>query len=135
MLLVPTLLKNSNIHGLGVFSGVNIQKDKMVWKHSVGIVQIDFSLEEMKSIATIPKLSSLFKRYCYLENNMWYFDLDNGKFMNHSDEPNLYLVYDEDGKGYYYAKKDIYENEELTCDYREFDAAWKEKLMKFSKFI
>ncbi|PKM07970.1 MAG: hypothetical protein CVV14_06225 [Gammaproteobacteria bacterium HGW-Gammaproteobacteria-4] len=44
-------------------------------------------------------------------------NLDNARYMNHSDTPNLIEV-----DGCNYTARDIAEGEELTCDYRVFDA-------------
>ncbi len=48
---------------------------------------------------------------------------DNARFMNHADAPNTAGVH-EDGaiEGYDVATRDIVAGEELTCDYRTFDA-------------
>lgn len=43
---------------------------------------------------------------------------DNARFMNHSFEPNC----DDDGGEFTTAARDIEAGEELTCDYRRFDA-------------
>lgn len=57
-------------------------------------------------------------RYVYREPDGYYVLCgDNGKFMNHSFEPNCDDV---DGP-FTVAKRDIGPGEELTCDYRLFD--------------
>jgi len=43
-------------------------------------------------------------------------NLDNARYMNHADEPNLI---ERDGANF--ANRDIEIGEELTCDYRVFD--------------
>lgn len=49
-------------------------------------------------------------------------DFDNGRFMNHSVQPNTdFTVFD---KGF--ALRDIMVGEELTCNYAEFDPAFRE---------
>lgn len=48
---------------------------------------------------------------------------DNARFFNHSDNPNTHVVEDpEDEETADVASKDIQIGEELTVDYREFDA-------------
>ncbi len=49
--------------------------------------------------------------------------------MNHADDPNTMGVHAEGSiDGYDIATRDIAEGEELTCDYRLFDAAYRSKL-------
>jgi SET domain-containing protein len=127
MFLVPTILKKSSIHGLGVFSGVKIRKDELVWKMEPDKVQVPFTVEEMEHINKVPRLKSMFQRHSYMWHGKTWLDIDNGTFMNHSDNPNLRMV-NENGTDVYYANKDIDGDEELTCDYREFDLNWHEKV-------
>ena len=57
-----------------------------------------------------------FLRYAYLDESGDYVLCgDNGKFMNHSFDPNCD---DQEGPC---TMRDIAEGEELTCDYRLFD--------------
>jgi SET domain-containing protein len=49
--------------------------------------------------------------------------IDNARFMNHADEPNTAGVHTAGAiDGYDVATRDISKGEELTCDYRLFDA-------------
>ena len=51
------------------------------------------------------------------------------RFFNHSDDPNcIGAKSSDDSEGVNIAAKDIWEGEELTCDYREFDADFDHKM-------
>jgi uncharacterized protein len=120
VLLIPTILKKSPIHGLGVFTVQKILKNTPIWKKDK--ITYSFTVEEMNEINKIPKLKKMFKIYSYTDHaknkDIVYFDIDNGSFMNHSENPNIHWDYD---KEIYIAVKDIIENEEILCDYRQFD--------------
>ena len=49
---------------------------------------------------------------------------DDARFFNHSDEPNTGSISNDTDV----ALRDIQQGEELTCDYRTFDADWQLKL-------
>lgn len=111
MLLIKTRLGNAGHKGLGLFSEENIEKGTVVWKehplfHSV-ILYSEFI-----------KLNGLQRNYLekyatYNKNDCSYFlDLDDSRFMNHDDDPNVEFLY-ETGT----AIKNIHAGDELTCDY------------------
>jgi SET domain-containing protein len=60
------------------------------------------------------------ERYCYAHRDKpgtWVLELDNGRFMNHSSNPNT--NFEEFYAGY--AVRDIGAGDELTCNYFDFD--------------
>ncbi len=72
-----------------------------------------------------------FKKHAYYDGKLkvWVLCADDGRFFNHSDNPNCRE--EKDSKyfqGRTIAIKDIKQGEEMTCDYFEFDAKAKEKL-------
>lgn len=117
MMLIPTFLAISDIHGVGLFSRGPVVKGTKVWEHLPGLeVVIDPAL-----MPSYPETVQLYlKRYCYphpLEKGMWVLDGDNGRFYNHSETPNCEFKQPMVG----YALRDIAEGEELTCNYSDFD--------------
>lgn len=117
MMLVPTYLAISDIHGVGLFSAEPIVKGTHVWEHMVGLeVVIDPA-----KLPTYPEPVQLYlKRYCYphpLEAGKWVLDGDNGRFYNHSEDPNCDFKQPMFG----IAIRDIAKGEELTCNYNDFD--------------
>jgi SET domain-containing protein len=68
------------------------------------------------------------KNFSYLSRftGVWVLPGDHDRYMNHSDEPNVGM--NPNGNTENLALRDIAAGEELTCDYRTFDAEWRGKL-------
>ena len=114
MLLILTEVKESKIHGLGVFSSSLVKLGTPVLRYVPG-VDSDWTEEQ---ILAMPEFA---QRYLY--NYLWklprsaryILDVDHGRYINHSGSPNLAAFSDAA-----VAKRDIQVGEELTIDYREF---------------
>lgn len=114
MLLVKTYLDKSTIHGLGVFAGELIRKGTKIWRFVEGF---DHAYSP-KQFAKLPKPAREFlKNYGYRVDGEILFTVDNDRHINHSEDPNTYLK-----SGYAIARRNIRKGEEITNDYREFDA-------------
>ncbi|HSR42076.1 MAG TPA: SET domain-containing protein [Longimicrobiales bacterium] len=115
MLKVPTFLAPSPIHGVGVHAGVPISAGTVIWEFD-SPVDLEIPREDM---AAIPEpYQSRFRHFSYLdESGVYVLCGDNARFMNHSFEPNC-----DDTGATTVAARDIAAGEELTCDYRSFDA-------------
>ena len=114
MLLVKTYLDKSAIHGLGVFAGEPIRKGTKIWRFVEGF---DHAYSP-KQFAKLPKPAREFlKNYGYRVDGEILFTVDNDRHINHSEDPNTYLK-----SGYAIARRNIRKGEEITNDYREFDA-------------
>src|SRR6187551_594806 len=99
MLLVPTRLAQSPIHGFGV-------------AFDPGIVE------------TLPEhVRAFFSHYGYLDRNVKRIILcfDDARFVNHSDTPNVATDYAQDSYGLDVALRDIAAGEELTMNYEGFE--------------
>ena len=109
--LILNELKQSNIHGLGVFSLENIRKGTIVYKHDK---ILDGWFDNMDYNAAI---TMLIKKYCPYDSSINKFikSCDNVNWMNHSNEPNL------SAPTYYVhiASRNILVGEELTVNYKE----------------
>ena len=115
MLLVKTYLDKSAIHGLGVFAGERIRKGTKIWRFVEGF---DHAYSP-KQFAKLPKPAREFlKNYGYRVDGEILFTVDNDRHINHSEDPNTFLK-----SGYAIARRNIAKGEEITNDYREFDAA------------
>lgn len=118
MLLIETEIRNSNIHGIGLFCKFPVPKGMKVW---VFHPLFDFALNE-DDIEGLPESAlSFLKMYGYrsVETNEFIVNLDLSRHINHSDKPNLIS----DQYSNYYAAQDIPAGTELTCDYREFSVS------------
>lgn len=116
MLRVPTYLTQSQIHGVGVYTPERIKKGTVIWEFTP---EIDWRLPpDLVDHFPEPYRATL-RSYCYIERSgMLVLCGDNARFMNHSFEPNC----DDSGLVFTVTRRDIEVGEELTCDYRLFDA-------------
>ena len=114
MLLVKTYLDKSAIHGLGVFAAERIAKGTKIWRFVAGFDQF----YSPKQFSRLPKPARDFiKFHGYRVDGEILLTVDHDRHMNHSDDPNTYLK-----SGYAIARRTIRKGEEITNDYREFDA-------------
>jgi SET domain-containing protein len=121
MLLINSYVAASDIEGVGVFAVEPIKSGALIWR-------LEPWLDRLIGLSTVDIYPAHFKqfleRYAYqLEGyeDLLVLEGDNGRFMNHSETPNT--SYREIVKGY--ALQDIAAGEELTCDYAEFDPAFR----------
>ena len=128
MLLVKTRLGPSDIAGIGLFASEDIAKGTVTWRFMHGFDQL--LAEDMIESLPEPARSNLLD-HVYLHEATGQFVLcaDNARFMNHADDPNTAGVHEAGAiEGYDIATRDIRAGEELTCDYRTFDAHVERKL-------
>ena len=124
MLLVKTVLKPSQIQGVGVFADEDIAPGTPVWQFSSGF---DLSIDpaELRRLSGVSR--DQFMKYAYVSKKSGKFILcfDDARFFNHASRPNICCkdptspLNQED---VCVALRRIRTGEELTCDYREFDA-------------
>lgn len=117
MLIVPTYLNQSPIHGFGVFAKAFIPRGTKVWEFNP---IFDIVLTEAQFEALPPSSREEIEIHLYQpeEGGKLYYESTMGKYMNHSREPNV--DFGEVGCGW--ATRDIRAGEEMTCDYRDFMA-------------
>ena len=119
MLHIKYKLAPSPIHGIGVFAGENVKKNFCVVEASP---KLDINLSEEDFEALTPSEQAEIKHHGHFDRvlNKWHVDFDMTRFANHSEEPNLKQMYNENGY-YITALKDIKEGEELTINYSDFE--------------
>ena len=117
MLLIANYVGPSSIEGVGVFAAEPIAKGTIIWT-------LDERFDQVLSPAEIAALGEqqrqFVERYGYshtLRPDLTVLELDNGRFMNHSDQPNTEFTDPHIG----WAIRDIAEGEEITCNYAEFE--------------
>lgn len=115
MLLIPTRLAPSPIHGLGLFAAEPVPRGTPMWRFQEGL---DLLFPAAAAAALPEPARRYLRRYAY-ETPQWpgmlVLHFDDSRFINHSDDPNT------DNTGdVAVAKRDIAAGEEITCDYGEF---------------
>lgn len=140
MLLVKTMVKSSAIAGMGLFADQDIKKGDIIWKYTPETCNL-FTQEQFQVLLnsfhkTEKELIKYYLTYTYYQRflNGVVLCLDNGRFVNHSDEPNLagpsHLPADVAWQ-YSVALRDIQKGEELTENYNTYDAAeWLDDLCR-----
>lgn len=117
MLLVPTFLAPSAIHGIGLFAGAPIAAGARVWQLDPAF---DRPVDEVAFAGLAPAAQLRVQRYAYLDpvRGVRVLCADDARFFNHADDANCR---DEPGSEglVTVAVRDIAEGEELTWDYRE----------------
>jgi len=126
MLLVRTTLAPSAIHGYGLFADERIPNGTLIWEFTPNfdLVFESNALNELPIVAM-----NLIKHYAYksLKDQKYVLCCDNARFTNHSEYPNT--IHDQDIKGQVIAAKDIEIGEEITTNYKVFDADFARKLI------
>lgn len=120
MMLIPTYVAPSRIEGVGVFAAEPIPAGALIWQLAPGLDR----LIRKDEISKLPPLFQGFvERYGYPSPNdpdVLIVELDNGRFMNHSERPNT--RFDDPDAGY--TLRGIEAGEEITCNYAEFDPSF-----------
>lgn len=117
MMIVPTYVGPSAIEGVGIFAAEPIQSGSAIWTLNE---QFDHLFHPSEVDAMDALMRGFVERYGYphmTQAGITVVEFDNGRFMNHCDQPNTDFTDPNIG----WAVRDIGAGEELTCDYREFD--------------
>lgn len=120
MLLIKTKLKPSSIEGIGLFANENINKGQVVWKGNGHLSFVTFNEIEWENLKNKLSLESFkqIKKYTYKDkrDGKYYHCLDDTRFINHSEMPNIA----ESQAGDDVAIKKIAKGDEIVIDYRSF---------------
>jgi uncharacterized protein len=128
MLLVRTRLGPSLIAGTGLFAAEPIKAGTVTWRFLAGFDQL-FTTGQIRDLPEVARQSLETYTYLHGASGLLIYCLDNARFMNHADDPNTAGVHAANAiEGYDIAIRDIEEGEELTCDYRSFDAHFERKI-------
>jgi uncharacterized protein len=113
----PYIVRNSQIHGRGVFAARDIQKGTCIIEYKGQRISWPEALERPDTDPDNPF-------------HTFFFSLDDGRvidasvrgnaarWVNHSCSPNCETEEDDDGRVHIYAKKHIEAGDELTYDYK-----------------
>lgn len=121
MLLIKATVKQSPVHGLGLFSDEAISKGTRIWKFSPGL-DLEIEPVDFDKLDQREKDAILFYGFHSKKTGKYHLSFDNIRFMNHATEGNVTI--DMLGEGVEYplvATRDIMPGEELTQNYFDFD--------------
>jgi SET domain-containing protein len=117
VLLVPTYLAPSRIHGIGLFAADGVAAGTRVWQLDTAF---DLAVDEqaLVRLGTIAQLQV--DRYAYVDpaRRVRILCADDARFFNHAEEANCRDEPGSDGTATV-AVRDIEAGEELTWDYAE----------------
>jgi len=113
MMCVKTVIKSSEIHGIGLFADEDIQEGQIIWKFNP-LVDLVLSEEQLESLH--PVCRERIEYYSFKTNDGRYVLVcDDNRFINYSSDPNVQDVADIESPSI--AKRFIPKGEELTTDY------------------
>lgn len=115
MLLIPTYVAKSPIHGFGLFAAAPVKRGTVLWRLERSA---DWCLTPEELAAVPAALQERIRFHAYLDRRGFYvYSCDSTKFMNHAETPNCADLNDDEAV----AARDIAVGEELTCNYKSFD--------------
>ena len=116
MLEVKTYIDKSTIPGagFGCFTDQFIKKGKVIWRFNPFFDRI-YTDDNMLLMSNLE--IDFINTYAYMHNGLYFLCIDNGRFFNHSYEPN---TIDPSNEYVTYASRDILRGEEILSDYRNF---------------
>lgn len=117
MLLVRTELRQSSIHGFGVFAREPIARGVKVWEFHP-LLDVKIPPEVFDALPPAAREEIEIHLYEPEAGGPLYYEATMGKYMNHSRTPNVDFSQVDAG----WAVCDIAAGDELTCDYRTFMA-------------
>lgn len=120
MLLVKTTVKESTVPniGWGLFAGQDISKGDLIWELNAAVDKV-IPVVKMKYLSDIE--TEYLKKYAYRAGNYMILCSDDGKYINHSDTPNVDDLIDNHDRSITIANRDIKAGEELFSNYAAFD--------------
>jgi uncharacterized protein len=125
MLVVKTSLAPSPIHGFGVFAQEPVSRGQVISRF-VPPLDVQFTVGLLESLSPVEQAYLQCYAYRSLYTGLYILTGDADRFMNHSEIPNVGMDPHEPTRSV--ALRDIAAGQELTCDYRTFDADWQLKL-------
>jgi len=120
MILVKHYLDKSSIEGVGLFTAEDVFEGQRIYQFDYRFVMI-ISEGEIRAMPESAREAIL--KYSYRGkgserlSGAYYYCADDGRYFNHSDDPNTRWV---EGDDVYVATRAISAGTEITCDYREF---------------
>ncbi len=114
MMTIKTTIKESNIHGIGLFADEFIQKGTKIWEFTPNF-DLKYTREEINQLPIA--VQDYMEMYAWLskKSGKYCFSSDNGKYFNHSKQNNV--------QSYYFDEHE----EVITYAYGSFEEGFEEK--------
>lgn len=114
MILIRCYVDKSKIHGIGLFASEDIPRGTVIWRMDNEFDRV-FTREQFLDF---PKpVQEFMVKYSWLDGEVYILHSDLGKFINHSETPNIICEKD----NYTIASRDIKAGDELTENYFDYD--------------
>jgi SET domain-containing protein len=120
-MLIKTRVRESAVHGLGLFADEFVPKGAVLWRFTPGFDQ-KFTREQILSFPD--SLQVYLYKYSWRskKSKLYCFSADDGKFFNHSEKPNVLSEYrDDEEEVVTVAIRDIQPGEEMLDNYNSFE--------------
>ena len=120
MIHIKYELKDSGLHGVGLFTSDEIQEGSVIYTASP-LLDLNITQSQFDSLDQREKDEILWWGFFDEPSQMWHVDFDVSKFINHSYEANVTQHADHD-EAFLVAARNIDAGEELTQNYLEFES-------------
>jgi uncharacterized protein len=124
MMIIETYLAPSPLHGLGVFAAEPVASGQVVSRYMPPF-DVQYPAELLAALSAAEQKYLRHFSYRSKFTGLYVLTGDHDRYMNHSPVPNVAM--NPDGSANNLALRSIARGEELTCDYRTFDAEWQLK--------
>jgi len=119
MIHIKYKLGKSKLHGIGLFTDEDLEKNQLVYTASP-LLDVNITQEQFDSLNEKERKEIKYWGFWDKPNKVWHVDFDNTRFINHSI--NLTLTQDlKHEEAYLIATRNIKAGEELTQNYLEFE--------------
>ena len=112
MLLIPHYIAQSDIHGMGVFSAIDLRRGDLVWRYN-SQRDLVITLDDFRNLTFQRRNDVINHAQWYPNQKHFVLGCDGDYFMNHADDATL-----SDHGHTMAAARNIKKGTELTCDYR-----------------
>jgi SET domain-containing protein len=112
-------LKESPLHGVGLFSDQDIKEGELVLTASP-MLDVDITQEQFDSLRQSEQDEVRWWGYFYEPSQIWHVDFDVSRFINHSYDATLKQD-EHNGEPCLVAARDVKAGEELTQNYLEIE--------------
>lgn len=120
MIHIKYKLKQSGIHGIGLFADESISKGTVVYTASP-LLDVNISQKQFESLDPKERKEIEWWGFWDEPNNVWHVDFDVSKFINHSFDSTLTQDSNK-ADALLVTTRDIEKGEELTQNYLEFES-------------